>query len=79
VFGERLRARILLEASTESEWVAQCLEGLGHEADLPHFSNGFGVNFLRAWVHGRARYAERGTLRRWSTCSCSGESCGSKT
>ena len=31
VFGERLRARMLLEASTESEWVAQHLEALGHE------------------------------------------------
>ena len=38
VLGQRSRARILLEASTESEWVARCLEGLGHEvivADLP--------------------------------------------
>jgi transposase len=31
VFGTRAPARILLEASTESEWVAQCLEALGHE------------------------------------------------
>jgi len=31
VLGSRPRARILLEASTESEWVAQCLEALGHE------------------------------------------------
>ena len=31
VLGGRPRARILLEASTESEWVAQALEGLGHE------------------------------------------------
>jgi transposase len=30
-FGNRSRAKILLEASTESEWVARCLEGLGHE------------------------------------------------
>ena len=29
--GGRAHGRILLEASTESEWVAQCLEGLGHE------------------------------------------------
>jgi transposase len=29
--GERPRARILLEASTESEWVAQHLEALGHD------------------------------------------------
>jgi transposase len=31
VFGTRPPARILLEASTESEWVAVCLEALGHE------------------------------------------------
>jgi transposase len=31
VLGERPRARILIEASTESEWVARCLEELGHE------------------------------------------------
>ena len=30
VLGERAPARILLEASTESEWVAQYLESLGH-------------------------------------------------
>jgi len=30
VLGRRARARILLEASTESEWVAQHLESLGH-------------------------------------------------
>ena len=31
VLGARPRARILLEATTESEWVARHLEGLGHE------------------------------------------------
>jgi transposase len=31
VLGDRPRARILLEASTESEWVARHLESLGHE------------------------------------------------
>jgi transposase len=30
-FGRRPRMRILIEASTESEWVARCVEGLGHE------------------------------------------------
>ena len=29
VLGNRPRARILLEASTDSEWVARCLEGVG--------------------------------------------------
>jgi transposase len=31
MFGRRPKARILLEASTESEWVARRLEELGHE------------------------------------------------
>jgi len=31
VLGERPRAKILIEASTESEWVERCLEELGHE------------------------------------------------
>jgi transposase len=30
-FGQRPRARILVEAATESEWVARHLESLGHE------------------------------------------------
>ena len=30
LLGDRAPAQILLEASTESEWVAQCLEALGH-------------------------------------------------
>jgi transposase len=30
-FGGRARAKILLEASTESEWIARCLEELGHD------------------------------------------------
>src|SRR5262245_50452911 len=40
VFGRRPRARILLEASTESEWVARCLEALGHEVVVadPNFA-----------------------------------------
>jgi transposase len=31
VLGKRPKARLLIEASTESEWVARCLEELGHE------------------------------------------------
>jgi transposase len=40
LLGGRPRARILLEASTESEWVARCLEGLGHEVIVadPNFA-----------------------------------------
>ena len=38
--GNRPPARMLLEASTESEWVAQLLEGLGHEVIVadPNFA-----------------------------------------
>lgn len=40
VLGDRDNARILIEASTESEWVAQHLEGLGHEVIVadPNFA-----------------------------------------
>jgi transposase len=40
LLGARPRARILLEASTESEWVARCLEALGHEVIVadPNFA-----------------------------------------
>lgn len=31
VLGERAKSKVVLEASTESEWVAQCLEAQGHE------------------------------------------------
>jgi transposase len=31
LLGKRPKARVLVEDSTESEWVARCLEGLGHE------------------------------------------------
>jgi transposase len=38
VFTGRPQARLLIAASTESEWVAQCLEALGHEVIMtdPH-------------------------------------------
>jgi len=41
VLGGRPRARILVEASTESEWVARCLEALGHEVVVadPNFAS----------------------------------------
>ncbi len=40
VLGDRPRARILIEASTDSEWVARCLERLGHEVIVadPNFA-----------------------------------------
>src|SRR5499426_1796204 len=40
VLGSRPPARILIESSTESEWVARCLEALGHEVIVadPNFA-----------------------------------------
>ena len=40
VFGQMERSRLLLESSTESEWVARCLESLGHEVIVadPNFA-----------------------------------------
>lgn len=40
LFGEHQASRILVEASTESEWVAQHLEGLGHRVVVanPNFA-----------------------------------------
>lgn len=40
VLGRRPPAKILIESSTESEWVARCLEGLGHEVIVadPNFA-----------------------------------------
>jgi transposase len=40
VLGPRSRARMLIEASTDSEWVARCLEALGHEVIVadPNFA-----------------------------------------
>ena len=40
VLGTRPRARIVIEASTDSEWVARCLEALGHEVIVadPNFA-----------------------------------------
>jgi transposase len=40
VLGERPRARIVIDASTDSEWVARCLASLGHEVIVadPNFA-----------------------------------------
>lgn len=49
VLGGRGRARVLLEASTESEWVARCLEELGHEVVVadPNFAPMYGTRTRR--------------------------------
>ena len=49
--GARPHARILLESSTESEWVARCLEGLGHEVIVadPNFATMYAEVFTQEW------------------------------
>jgi transposase len=49
VFGDRARMRILLESSTESEWVAQHLEQLGHEVVVadPNYAPMYGERTRR--------------------------------
>ena len=49
VFGDRPRLRILLESSTESEWVAQALEALGHEVVVadPNYAPMYGSRTRR--------------------------------
>jgi transposase len=49
VFGGRPRMRILIESSTESEWVAQCLETLGHEVVVadPNYAPMYGQRTRR--------------------------------
>jgi hypothetical protein len=45
VLGDRPRARIVIEASTDREGVARCLEALGHEVVVadPNFATMFGM------------------------------------
>jgi len=49
IFAERSRLRILLESSTESEWVAQHLEELGHEVVVadPNYALMYGQRHRR--------------------------------
>lgn len=49
VFGGRPRTRVLVEASTESQWVAEHLEGLGHEVIVadPNYAPMYGMRSRR--------------------------------
>jgi transposase len=49
LLGKRPKARILLKASTESEWVARCLEELGHEVVVadPNFASMYATRSRR--------------------------------
>ena len=54
----RPRARILLEASTESEWVARHLESLGHEVIVAD------QNYAPMYANRSRRTKSRSTARR---------------
>ena len=71
IFGGRSRMRILVEASTESEWVAQHLEDLGHEVIVadPNYGLMYGHRSRRVKtdyrdVVGLAEACQHGTYRR---------------
>jgi len=55
VFGDRAPLRILLESSTESEWVAQHLESLGHEVIVadPNYAPMYGSRSRKVKTDGR--------------------------
>jgi transposase len=55
VFGDRAPMRILLESSTDSEWVAQHLEGLGHEVIVadPNYAPMYGSRSRKVKTDGR--------------------------
>ena len=46
MFADRPRMHILIEAATESEWVAQHMESLGHEVSVadPNFAPMYETN-----------------------------------
>src|SRR5216117_3655345 len=80
VFGRRPKAKIIVEASTESEWVARCLEDLGHEVIVadPNYAPMYArrtrrVKTDRRDAHALAHACRAGTYRpahRTSTQRC---------
>jgi transposase len=59
IFGPMERSRILLEASTESEWVARCLESLGHEVIVadPNYAPMYGGRRRKVKTDSRDSFA----------------------
>src|SRR5687767_2046110 len=55
IFGDRASMRILIESSTESEWVAQHLESLGHEVVVadPNYIPMYGSRSRKVKTDGR--------------------------
>ena len=61
LLGERPPARILVEASTESEWCARHLEALGHEVIFadPNFAPMYATRITQLGARGRVRRTSR--------------------
>jgi transposase len=76
MFGRRPQARILLEASTESEWVARCLEDLGHEVIVadPNYAPMYARRTRRVKTDRRDAHAlaPRGSLASNRSCDVRG-------
>lgn len=55
VLGNRFLAPLLLEASTESEWEARCLEAMGHDAVVadPNFAPTYATRSRRVKIDRR--------------------------
>ena len=75
VLGGRAPARILLEASTESEWVARCLEVLGHHVVVadPNFAPMYATRTRKVKTDRRDARPGRGlSPRRLPPCAPAG-------
>jgi hypothetical protein len=64
LLGKRPKARVLLEASTESEWVARGLEELGHEVVVADPNS---TRRLPSWTECLSDWPTR--TRRWHGCA----------
>src|SRR4029434_6087359 len=80
MFWGRSRMRILLEAATESEWVAQQLETLGHEVIVadPNFTAMYGHRSRRVKTDRRAVAALAETCQ-WGCYHVASQAIGTAT
>jgi transposase len=76
-FAARARARILLEAATESEWVARHLEALCHEVIVadPNFAPMYASRSRKVKTDKRAARAVRGLLPWRVSCGSPRQRC----
>ena len=90
VLGSRPRARVLIEASTDSEWVARCLEALGHEVIVadPNFAPMYATRSrkvktdrrdARALAEAGASMSERALRWPWSSMLLLNTTCACPT